>query len=382
MSSNIFEIILWLGLIQGVLLSVILVTHKSNQPANRVLGISVFFLSVELFYLIIVKTGDFNKFIILTGLLLSLLFIYVPMIFLYVLKVTGGSLKWRKIFHHFIPLLLSSLYFVPVYLSSPAERDGILLAVHRGEPWYIQIVNIIKPFYGVAYIVFILLLIKNHNAKLKDSFSNLDKINLLWLRNLSFALIIISIIVIIQNVSELLNEEESVLQYFLFVSIAAFIYFIGYFGLKQPEIFSQVDEPKNHRNDLPEKIKESLPRYEKSGLNNEAAEEYLTKLLKLMDERKPYLHGNITLSELASMLSISQHNLSEVINTKLNLNFYDFINSYKVKEVKRLISEDKNMKYSILALGFEAGFSSKSSFYSAFKKETGMTPSQFRKEVS
>lgn len=161
-----------------------------------------------------------------------------------------------------------------------------------------------------------------------------------------------------------------------------FIYLIGYFGLKQPEIFSQPNETSAFVPEVFEKSKVSPPKYEKSGLNSEAAEEYLIKLLKFMEEKKPFLQGNITLAEMASMLLISPHNLSEVINTKLNQNFYDFINSYKVKEVKRLISEDQDMKYSLLALGFDAGFSSKSFFYSAFKKETGMTPSQFRRKNS
>lgn len=178
MSADIFEIILWLGVIQGVLLSVILVTYKSNQPANRILGTGIFFLSIELFYLIIVKTGNFNKFLILTGLLFSLLFIYVPMIFLYVQKITGGSTNWEKIYYHFIPLLLCVLFFTPIYFIGTSERNNLLLDIHEGNFRHIKIINMIKPVYGILYIIFILFLIKKHNAKLKNSFSNLDKINL------------------------------------------------------------------------------------------------------------------------------------------------------------------------------------------------------------
>ncbi len=70
-----------------------------------------------------------------------------------------------------------------------------------------------------------------------------------------------------------------------------------------------------------------------------------------------------------------------IINTKMNLSFYELINNHRIEEVKRLISDDKNKVYSLLALAFEAGFSSKTSFNTIFKKSEGMTPSEYRSKV-
>jgi AraC-like DNA-binding protein len=79
---------------------------------------------------------------------------------------------------------------------------------------------------------------------------------------------------------------------------------------------------------------------------------------------------------------MSTHNLSEILNTRLNQNFYDFINRYRVEEVKKRLSENDSGKFSLIAIAFDSGFNSKSSFNTIFKKLTGVTPSQFRNQMA
>jgi len=97
-----------------------------------------------------------------------------------------------------------------------------------------------------------------------------------------------------------------------------------------------------------------------------------------MEEHKPYQDPELSLTSLAKKTGISRNLLSETINNGLGSNFYDFINNYRLEEVKKLMSSPKWKNYTILALAYEAGFQSKSTFNSFFKKNTSITPSRYR----
>ncbi len=109
------------------------------------------------------------------------------------------------------------------------------------------------------------------------------------------------------------------------------------------------------------------------------ADEYAVKLQRFMDATKPFKNAELTLPELAASLGISPNHLSQIINDKFGQNFFDFINSYRVKEAERALLAPEHSHLTILAIAYDAGFNSKSAFNAAFKKHAGMTPSQFRK---
>ena len=250
---------------------------------------------------------------------------------------------------------------------------GYLFSVNVNELFFAELINNLKPVYAVVYIVFLLYFMSEYKKELKSSFSNLDRINLDWLRNLLGGIIFIAVIVVVQNILEFINDEKSILESVLFVSLVIMIYLIGYLGLKQPEIFTQQvieNEPVNDKGE---------ERYRKSGLSETAAQNYMNKLLDFMEKEKPYLKGDLTLQELADRCGISSHHLSEVINTKLYQSYYDFVNKYRVDEFIRRLEQDTGRKYTILALAYDCGFNSKSSFNSIFKKFTDKTPSEYRK---
>jgi AraC-like DNA-binding protein len=119
-------------------------------------------------------------------------------------------------------------------------------------------------------------------------------------------------------------------------------------------------------------------KYKKVRLAPGDADKYLNRLLHFMDSEKPYLDPSLSLAGLHKRTGIPEHYLSQVINGKLNRNFFDFINRYRIREACRILADSGNHK-SIIQVAFEVGFNSKSAFNRAFNKHVQMTPSDFKK---
>ena len=162
-----------------------------------------------------------------------------------------------------------------------------------------------------------------------------------------------------------LLETESSLPSFLLV---VFVYVIGYQGLRQPEVLWPADAPAR-----------SPASSSAAPLDPGRAGELERRLLALMEDAKPHLDPDLTLRQLADRLGVSTHNLSEVINARLDRTFHDFVNEYRVREAKRVLADPASARLTVLAVGMEAGFRSKSTFNKIFRRFTGMTPSEVRR---
>jgi YesN/AraC family two-component response regulator len=97
-----------------------------------------------------------------------------------------------------------------------------------------------------------------------------------------------------------------------------------------------------------------------------------------MEKEKLFQEADLTLHELAGRLQSPTYQVSQALNEGMKKNFYDLVNGHRVEEAKRLLLDSKNRNYTILSVGFEAGFNSKTTFNTVFKKFTGMTPTEFR----
>lgn len=217
------------------------------------------------------------------------------------------------------------------------------------------------------YAFLTLRLLKDRSQTINGAAVSIEKVSLRWLWNLtigfgSFVLLTLLYVVWLQLGLPYSRTVDAL----VLIAMAGMIYTIGYKALRQPEIFSGPSALKN------------APKYEKSALTPARAKAYLVKLTNTMETEKLFTNSSLKLQDLAQRFDISPHHLPQIINEKLGQNFFDFINHYRVEEAKKLVADPAKRQFTILSLALEVGFNNKASFNSAFKKHTGMTPSQFR----
>jgi AraC-like DNA-binding protein len=229
----------------------------------------------------------------------------------------------------------------------------------------------------ISYNIWALNLIRKRRDKLMQQYSKIEDIDLGWLNILTIAaLISYSVNVALFNLDMIFHFATYEFLMFLTNSFATlYILFLGYFGIRQGNIFIN-----------------SLGAIRKSGgkpVRNEITDTLMTTddtfiktLIRIMEEKQPYLDPEITITKLSEILNVKIEFLSEVLNSQLNHNFFDFINKYRVGEFKNQCLLKANSHLSIMGLAYNCGFNSKASFYRAFKKFEGISPSAYIEKVS
>jgi len=348
----------------ALFISALLLNKKQKSNSDVILLLWMLLLAAHLSLFYLNYFGDIPPFLI--GMHLPMPLLQAVFLYLYVASVTNQLPKRKTVtLAHLLPTLLSYLFLVPFFLL-PADEKAIILE-NRGKG-YSELFGLINLYLifasGVVYVCWSSYLIYTHKKNIRNQFSDIEDINLKWLQLLIYGIGGIWVIVIFFN-----NDT------YIFTGVSIFVILIGFFGVQQRDIFS------NENTVFKEKTTNNSPtkkeKYATSGLSTEIAENLYKNLIEQLTKESYYTESSLSLNDLAHKLDISPNYLSQIINEKEEKNFFDFINAFRVAEFKRLIAVPTNQQYTLLALAYDCGFNSKSSFNRSFKKHTGFTPSQY-----
>ena len=374
------EIIFLLGSAQAFFFGFLLLGKGKNDLSPKLL-----FLFFTIMGLVLIEHFLFQKEVIfnyphLIGLTYTLPIILGPILLFYTKSLVNEKHTnfYRDLFLHAIPFLLITFFLIyDFYFLSAQEKLIYYEKETQGKTSAaIYIAEIFINFSIPVYSIVSLLLLKTHLRQIKHSFSNTKKIDLHWLKIVLMCMILVSIVSVSMG---LLSDYFKVISFqdgdnFVYITLTIIIYFLGYYGIKQKPVFSSAAPISETEHTAALK-----PKYTNSSLKPDEKEKLIKLLTQYMETEKPHLNENLTLGELANKLEILPNNLSRLINEGFGKNFYEFVNAYRINEVKKSLVDPKFAHYSLLGIALECGFNSKSTFNSVFKQFTGKTPSAYRK---
>jgi AraC-like DNA-binding protein len=300
-----------------------------------------------------------------------------PLLFLYLRELTSVGkprLSWRA-WAHFIPFAVCALYLAPSYFQGAAAKLAALEAEYThptmGDWYYVRSTLVVAHF--LAYLVAVVWMLWRYTRRVKSGGAAAGRTALAQVRFLVVSCVVIWVAAMLRFALDHTARTNLLVP----LLISGVVYGLGYMAMRGRGARA---EGEAKAQSLPEAAARvaPAPKYERSTLTPERAERYLKRLRELMESERPYADGELTVQKLAARLSIPAQHLSQLVNGRLNQSFTDFVNAYRVEEAKRKLTDPRLKHYSILGIAEEVGFNSKSSFNAVFKKQTGMTPSEFR----
>lgn len=331
----------------------------------------MFVLSLLLFNLALELLGAFQHFPVLrfiddveTG------FLVPVFLFLFILNKGEHTLKnSKKLGWLYLPLAFSAI----ISLFEDFDVIANLYTIPDTIQPILELLTKVEFF--LALIFFPVVLVASYRF-LKYIKQEKDKswVTILWLLvSLIFFSWVIAILIRLFFVYDL-----SMAMKIIALALTFFIHWTTYVGIYKFRLSDNREEIQSILNKLLVKDnKTAIPDKEKLTSDNL----YFTKLEALFKEGKMYTDSQLDREKVAKELGISPGYLSQIVNQITGSNFSNYLNQYRVEAVKKMLLNSEFQNYSLLAMGLESGFTSKTTFYKAFKKFTGMTPSQYRKSV-
>jgi len=392
---NLFSIVLLLGAAHGLFLALALLhAPTGNVIAHRMLAIIILILALDLGNEFLYQSYYYVQLPYLIWIDDPLEFLYGPLALFYVQAQTSAGnfrLSLDKLWH-FVPVVFAAILGIPFYSLNAAAKLEFIYAetIPVGAELALDGQELMVLMFLVQFAAYLILGIRElvlHARRIRDHFSYTERINLVCLRNFYLFLILMYLLFVLIVFSPQSFEISNQANDFLYLLTVVAFYAMGYQGLRQPVIFvraqHELNEQAQHNDRFDDKAGaapiEKVDKYKTSALDDNTSQLLLQELLTYMDNERPYLNCKLTLPGLASQIGISTNYLSQVVNEQLNVNFFDFINQYRIDEARQSLADPENYKVNVLTIALNAGFKSKTAFYTAFKKHTGLTPNHYRK---
>lgn len=376
MYLNLPELFLFGIIAQLLFLAVLAGLHGTGRhPANRLLAVLLLGFAGTQLEVFFHNTGMTTRFPNLAYWGTTLGLVQAGAIYLFTQAAMYRDFRLvRRHLVHLGPPLVAALVFWLSYYRHPAPVQLSILSDSQ-YPGVMNSLVLAIAIHGtmLSYLGATIRTITRFDVELRNLFSDLRNKDLVWLRNLLLAY---SAVWLLSLGYCLLAHIFRVTVSHQWLTLASALVGLGILlpmtllALRQPERFPGISPAQRavaKATELPSTTK--------------AQDEALTRKLEdLMASERPYLHSNLTVNRLAHLLGVPAKDLSRHLNQVLGRNFYEFVNGYRITEVKRRLADPEEDK-TVLDIMYEAGFNSKSVFNTLFRKSTGMTPTRFRQDA-
>ena len=362
------SILVFICLLQGVVFAALLVARYRRQcrRADLWLALLLLLLCASLITPFIGFANVYDRNQWLTFFPFHLAYSYGVCVWFYVLTLTDAERRFRgRDWWFFLP---SALYLAMrlVLFAQP------LAFKVRINPFYEQYIGPFVFLTEFAWNTALLALAVRHYRKyrawLDENFSDTEKLKFDWLRNFLYVFTFVLVVGALFDFTNSFLVRLSYIQYFYFELVLAFAtYYLAVAGyLRSAPIELHFTE---------EAAAETETR--RSVLAADELEKLKARIEKLMETERLYLEPALALNDLARALGVSAGVLSFAINQGFGVNFNDFVNEYRIREVKEQLRRGEAEKRTLTAIAFDCGFNSKATFNRAFRKFTGRSPKEY-----
>lgn len=378
---DLFAVLIFLGFVQGLFLSFFFLTRRiRNKSSNLYLGFLMVCLSLIIMEIFLNYTGYMFKVLRIDNFSEPLSFAVPPLIYFYIYSSISGKAP-RKAWIHMIPLIFWFVYCI-WYFIQPIEMKQLHYMDYHNPDLVVEypdmeysddplrlrkIVNELVMLQLTSYLVVSILYIRKTFRSIGASFFARRHKPMSWLRN--FIFLMFSVLFIFLLVKMLF--EADIGDYLIATLIAVVIYATSFNVIRVSDFFSE---------NVPDQLQPKR-KYVKSALQEEGKSRIMKELRQIMEVDKDFQNPLVSLPLISKKLNTPIHHISQVINEKLNQSFFEMIATYRIEESKKLLKDPSKQLLTIEDISDEVGYNSKSAFNRAFKKYTGMTPSEFREQA-